>query len=275
MKRLSVMLLFLLLLPAAAAQAKKTYYVSLGDSLGAGYQKTADGTVDFRPGYTAAVFKAAKKKNPKIKLKNFSCPGEDTTTFIGTCPDSGHASKPSQLAKAAKFLKTHKVKYVTISLGANNFTPCAKDGGVDITCVGEGKTRLDKELPKRFKAVRKAAGKNVRIAALSLYNPYVSFYLSPTSYSLAPQSDALAKSINTSIKDAADGADMVLADGYGAFDSGNFAMTGTYNGQSVPQNVENVCTFTQQCLAAPQGNIHPTDSGYALLGKAFKKVLGL
>jgi hypothetical protein len=68
---------------------------------------------------------------------------------------------------------------------------------------------------------------------------------------------------------------MVLADGYGAFDSGNFAMTGTYNGQSVPQNVENVCTFTQQCLAAPQGNIHPTDPGYALLGKAFKKVLGL
>jgi lysophospholipase L1-like esterase len=276
MKRLSIALLCLLLAPAAA-QAKKppVYYVSLGDSLGAGYQKTVDGTVDFRPGYTRAVYKAARNKTPRLKLRNFSCPGEDTATFAGTCPDAGHASTPSQLGKAARFMKTHKVKYVTISLGANDFTKCADGDSVDLTCVSNGLTQLKAELPKRFKAVRRAAGKKVKIAALELYNPYLALYFSPTAYSLATLSDALVKQVNTVIADVAGQQKFVLADGYGAFDAGNLTNTTTFNGQTVPVAVANVCADTQMCLDAPQKNIHPTDAGYALLGKAFITALGL
>jgi lysophospholipase L1-like esterase len=278
MKRILVVLLLALAALPASAHAAKTFYVSLGDSLGAGYQKTADGSVVFRPGYTGPVFKAAKKTTKRLKLRNFSCPGENVTTFAkGDCPDAAKASEPSQLARARKFMKAHKgqIAFVTVSLGANEFTPCSKPYSIDLTCVGDGKANLDANLGKRFKAIRKAAGKKAKVAALTLYNPYVAYYLDPIQYNLASLSDGLAGGVNDTIRKAAKAQKFKVADGFAAFGSGNFEQMTDYQGQQVPVAVANVCKFTQQCLAAPQKNIHPTDLGYKTLAKTFISARGL
>jgi lysophospholipase L1-like esterase len=276
---LAVLLLVAFALPAASPAAKKRFYVSLGDSLGAGYQKAADGTVVFHPGYTGVVLRAAKKTTKRLKLRNFSCPGEDVMTFaVGGCKDTERASSPSQLARAAKFMRAHKgqIALVTVSLGANEFTPCTSEQfGVDLTCVGKGKGIIDEFLPERFEAIRKAAGKRTPIAALTLYNPYVAYYLDPVQYNLAPLSDGLAGGVNDTIAKAAKAQRFKVADGFAAFDSGNFSEMGEFNGQQVPVAVANACKFTQQCLLPPQKNIHPTDLGYKTLGNAFISALGL
>ena len=43
----------------------------------------------------------------------------------------------------------------------------------------------------------------------------------------------------------------------------------------IPLAVANVCRYTQMCLPAPQGNIHPNGKGYALIARTFIKVLKL
>ncbi|MEA2292982.1 MAG: hypothetical protein QOE86_621 [Solirubrobacteraceae bacterium] len=290
MRKLPLFLLMLLVAAigpgAAAANAaqKKTttsYYLSLGDSLATGYQKDATGAVVYsKSDYTHRLFNTARKSTPKLKLQALGCPGEDTTTFqAGGCPVVRKpADATSQLKRAVAFLKAHKghVKYVTLAIGANNFTKCTPNGAVDLTCVSAGQATLKQDLPKIFAALRKAAGKNVPIAELALYNPYLQFYLRGTdSRSLALASDGLAQAVNTDIRAAAKGSKLLIADGYKAFDSGNLATTTTFDGQSVPTAVAEVCTFTQMCLPAPQGNIHPTTAGYKALYKAFLKAFKL
>ena len=60
-----------------------------------------------------------------------------------------------------------------------------------------------------------------------------------------------------------------------AFASENLDDQTTLNGQTFPVAVANVCALTQQCLPAPQANIHPNDAGYTVIAKAIKTVLKL
>jgi lysophospholipase L1-like esterase len=266
---------------AAASAASNSYDLSLGDSLAAGYQKDATGSVVYsKSDYTHLLFKRAAKSTKHLKLVALGCPGEDTTTFqAGGCPSPRTpADKTSQLKRAVKFLKQHKgqVKFVTVAIGANNFTKCTPGGAVDLTCVSKGQAALKKDLPVIFRALRKAAGKKTKIAELALYNPYLQFYLRGESYrSLALAADGLLQGVNKDIRAAAKPSKILVADGYKAFDSGDLSTTTLFNGQTVPTAVAKVCTFTQMCLPAPQGNIHPTNAGYQALYTAFRKALKL
>src|SRR4051812_15706376 len=99
MKKLLILLgLVALLAPStASAKAKTSYYLALGDSLAAGYQQDAAGKPVFSPNsYVNQVFRAAHKRNHRLKLVNLGCPGESIETFTaGLCPFPLNASQRS------------------------------------------------------------------------------------------------------------------------------------------------------------------------------------
>src|SRR4051794_29345932 len=73
------------LAPTAGAAAKKprtTYYLSLGDSLAAGYYKDPGNVVRYSAvDYTHLLYAKARKKDRHLKLATMGCPGESTATF--------------------------------------------------------------------------------------------------------------------------------------------------------------------------------------------------
>jgi lysophospholipase L1-like esterase len=269
MRLLPLALALVLLVPAGAeAKAKPSYHLALGDSLAWGYQQDAAGAIVRSPnGYVTQVYKAARKRAKRLKLVNYGCPGETLTTFtdggcIGQPLSSSLNDTRPQWTKALAFLKKHRkrVRLITISLGANEFTFCAKGDSVDIACIGAGLERLKAELPVVAKKIRKAAGRKVRIVTHDLYNPYLALALRGGEYAtLAYASVAIQQQINAAIRTAVSPARFKVAPVAAAFGS----------------DVETVCALTQACLPKPQGNIHPNDAGYTAIARAFKKTLKL
>ena len=93
------------------------YYVSLGDSLARGIQPATWGAdVVTRRGYTDQLAALLRRSLPGLRLVEFGCPGETTTTMIhgGIC----RYPAGSQLRQAARFLKLAAVSVITFSLGA-------------------------------------------------------------------------------------------------------------------------------------------------------------
>jgi lysophospholipase L1-like esterase len=267
--------------PAAAAK-KKLIYVSLGDSLAWGYTKAADGSVvqsdrDYSS-LLAAKARTNKRYGKTLALQRLGCPGEDTATYLngGVC---SYTSSKSQAGAANKFIKANRsrIAFITLSIGANNFTPCAKGTGVDIACVQKGNAALDRDLPKIYSGLRKAAGTKAKIVVSNQYDPYLALYLSGSDYhQLALLTVDLAKQINGKI--AADAkakkAKFLVTDMFKAFQTNKLTTTTTVNGQQIPTAVAAICQLTLMCQPPPVGpDIHPTDAGYATMATAFQKTL--
>jgi lysophospholipase L1-like esterase len=282
--RLPLALLALVLVAAmagpASAATKKPIYVSLGDSLAWSYSVAPDGSiVQSAKGYTellAAKARQSKKYGKNLTVKKFACPSvEDTTTY----QTGGRCSffKKSQQSDSIAYIKKNRkrIGFITLSLGNNNFTPCSKGGAVDIACVQKGNTNLDKDLPKIYKALRKAAGKSVPIVTFNVYDPYLALYLQGADYrDLALLTVDLARQISASIETRAKVQKIKVADAFGAFKTAEVTSTVTVNGQPIPVAVGAICSLTFMCRPAPVGpNIHPTDAGYAALATAAGKQL--
>jgi hypothetical protein len=89
---------------AATADAAQPahYYVSLGDSLAAGYQPDAHADVP-EVSYTDQLYLRLKAPDPTLRHVRFGCSGETTTTMIdgGKCAYAGAAS-PEALPAALR-----------------------------------------------------------------------------------------------------------------------------------------------------------------------------
>lgn len=83
------------------------YYLALGDSLAAGIQPDAQGTIEpTDQGYPNQLDTLLQAFAPGIKLANLGCSGETTGTFTtgGVCDFQGAGS---QLSSALDFLSGH------------------------------------------------------------------------------------------------------------------------------------------------------------------------
>lgn len=271
--------------PASAA-TKKPIYVSLGDSLAWSYSKADDGSVvRSDSGYTellAAKARGTKRYGRKLTVKKFGCPGESTASYLGATKTVGAAFdcgfKKSQHADALAYIKKNRkrIGFITISIGANNFTPCAPAlGSVDILCVQKGNEALDRDLPKIFRDLRKAAGKKVLIAAPNLYNPYLALFLRGAEYrELALLTIDLSVQIGSTIERFAKQQKIRVADTLTAFRTTDVTRVTQLNGQSVPVAAAQICAYTFMCRPAPVGpDIHPNDAGYGAIATAFQKAL--
>jgi lysophospholipase L1-like esterase len=286
------------LAPTAAHAAKPApkYYVALGDSLSVGVQPNAAGkSVETHQGYADQLFALKRRSVPGLRLYELGCGGENTESMLGTGPRTfcqygrdrrigyGTVRKGSQIKAAENFLREHRghIAFVTIDIGANNVDGCARGANVDLACLNNGIAAIKRDVPKISRRLRAAAGRNVPIAGMTLYDPFLVLYFDPNTRSIAQSSVAFAKVVNQAISDAHKRNGITrVADVFSAFRTADTTAV-TFSGpptnnqaQQVPRDVERICTLTWMCAARPRGpNIHANAAGYGVIARTFKPLV--
>ncbi|HET9719988.1 MAG TPA: SGNH/GDSL hydrolase family protein [Solirubrobacteraceae bacterium] len=292
---LAVLSLALLLAAQSALAAKRAhakqshYYLALGDSLSVGFQPLANPGLETNQGYTNDLRAHYARQVKRLKLVDLGCPGDttgsllsgqgnDASAMLYHCPRTGG----SQLAAAVKFLRAHhrrgEVPLVTIDIGANDVDGCVNEPSFAqiIACVGAGEQAIKTNTPKILSALRRAAPKGTKFAAMNLYDPVLAFELSSSSQerSLGTASLALVSSINSDIGAADRAVRFKTADVAGAFGTYETRPI-SYGSQSVGADVVKICQLTWMCTSPPIGpNIHANATGYSVIAGAFESVIG-
>lgn len=247
---------------AASVSGRATdWYLALGDSLAAGFQPGLGD--DKTGGYTGRVLSSLQVTDPKLKLSNLSCSGEDLTTMMqgGRCA----YEEGSQLAQALVFLHahTHTTRLVTVTIGANDVQRCVRGTTIDLVCINQGLANVQQRLPQVLAALRSAAPE-AQVVVTNYYNPFLAaWFVSPP---LAAQSSVLQGALNAIISGAATATGSSTADVATAFRS--LDTTPLANG--VPTNVATICQLTWMCTL---NNIHANDQGYATIASAVLAVV--
>lgn len=260
--------------PGASGDHAPVYYLSLGDSLAAGYQPNGDPANMRRTneGYADQLYAIAKSWYPNLQLVKLGCPGETTGTMIngGICAyDHG-----SQLDEAVSFLHAHQkfVAFVTIDLGSNDF-PCQ----TGLACLPPGVATIQANLPSILATLREAAGPGIPIVGATLYDPFLAAWLT------GPEGQAFAQMsvfqaivpINQMITGIYGAAGMPVADVEGAFSTTDFITLVPFGPfGDVPLNVVRVCQWTWICTPPPLGpDNHANALGYRAIAEAYAAAL--
>ncbi|HLG66420.1 MAG TPA: SGNH/GDSL hydrolase family protein [Acidimicrobiales bacterium] len=239
------------------------YYVALGDSLAAGVGATtaADSYVDLVAQHELARF-------PGLQLENFSCAGATTGTMLdggGTCA----YSSGTQLGDAEAFLEAHQgqVAFVTIDIGANDVDHCVTAGTfIDLSCLQQGIAAIESQLPQILAGLARA-DPGLPVFGMNYYDPFLAAWLlGSAGQALAVESVVLADQLNDDLAQIYGAAGYPTADVADAFATDDVAMTGSYNGQTLPHDVANICNWTFMCTNA---DIHTNDTGHSVIAAAF------
>jgi lysophospholipase L1-like esterase len=277
--------LSLLAIPAAAqaAKAKPQYYVSLGDSYAAGYQRfSATDARTTRDGFAYQLVGKARKRGYKLKLVNFGCGGETSvsilqrkTKCLGLGPGGVDYAGRTQAAAAVKFLRAHKgqVKLLTVSIGGNDVTACAKQAD-PVGCVGPAMEKVKANGKVLLKRLRKAAGKKTRIVGITYPDVILGAWVGENpDQDLAKLSVAAFQSLlNPALKDmyASVGGKFVdVTKATGAYTPLDQTTTLEPYGV-VPVAVAEVCKLTAYCAFR---DIHPNAEGYGIIADLIAKTL--
>jgi lysophospholipase L1-like esterase len=274
-----------LAVPAAAhaAEPKRQYYVSLGDSYATGFQPSvvhqATGT---RNGFAYQVPALAKRRGYRFKLVNFGCGGETTVSLLertapcaGPGPGGVDYAGSTQIAAAERFLRKHRgrVGLITVSIGGNDVTRCVRDPNV-APCVAAGIESVKKNVTLIAERLRAAAGRKVPIVGTTYPDVLLGLWVGPNpSQDLAKLSVVAFKNLlNPALKQAyaaANGrfADVTAATGaYGSLDeTATIAAYGT-----IPLPVAKACEYSYYCEFR---DIHARTSGYRVIAQLIVKAL--
>ena len=281
---LCLALLLALGLPAAAQAADRDYYVSLGDSYAAGYQATGPGTgKTTRNGYAYQLVGEARERGHRLKLVNFGCGGETTTSILrrksacgGPAVGGPRYRGRTQVAAAERFLRRHRgeVGLITVSIGGNDVTSCA--GQPDpIPCVTAAVESIEKNVGTLTKRLRKAAGKKARIVGLTYPDVILGNWVTgqPADQDLARLSVvAFQALINPALEKVYKGAGGRFVDvtaATGAYTPLEQTTTLAPYG-TVPVAVAEVCRLTYYCEFR---DIHARTSGYRVIADLIAKTL--
>jgi lysophospholipase L1-like esterase len=262
-----------------AAAAAKQLYVSLGDSYAVGYQPTGTDTgATTTNGYAYQLPALVTAKGYHLQLENFGCIGATTASITAEKGCDPRALGPkgvpypdqTQADAAIAYIHAHagKVALVTVSIGGNDVTSCAKDPS-PIPCVSAAVEGIKKNLGTMLTRIRAAAGPNTTIIGITYPDVILGAYLqpSPSAKDLAKLSvTAFQSVINPALAaqyQAVDGTfvDITKATGaYGSFDeTTDLAPYGV-----IPTPVAKVCELTYFCQYT---DIHPKTSGYTLIAR--------
>jgi lysophospholipase L1-like esterase len=280
--------LLAVLTAAPASAAKSRYYLALGDSLAQGMQPGASGiTVDTQQGYADQLYAIEKPRFPGLKLIKLGCGGETTASLLtgrgnpdalllGCNPAGG-----SQIAAAERFLRGHRgrgeVALLTLDIGANDLVGCASGSTFDVACVIRGVDSIRVNMPRIMRRLRRAAATRTPMAAMTLYDPFLQLYLTPTRRSEAITVNDYAHNINRALERIYRAGAFAVAHVDNAFRTYDLSTPTALSGQAspLPVAVAEVCRLTWMCAAPPAGpNIHPNQAGYALIAHSFATALG-
>ncbi len=259
---------------ARGATQPAMYYLSLGDSLAAGYQPIGPESNMHRTnlGYADQLWAQARWWIPNLRLVKLGCPGESTTSMIngGPCAfDHG-----TQLAEAVAFLQAHpgQVAFVTIDIGFNDF-PC----DTDVSCLYPGIASIRANLPTILATLRQAAGPSTPIVGMTIYDPFLpAWFQGPEGQAFARMSvEQAVVPLNTILTGIYAAFGSPVADVQGAFATTDFSTIVTLPGiGAVPRNVALVCLGTWLCVPPPLGpDRHANVIGYHMIADAFAAVL--
>jgi lysophospholipase L1-like esterase len=251
-----------------AAQAASTpvqYYVAMGDSLAAGTGATT--TAD---DYVNLVYQHELARHPGLQLENLGCGGATTTSVING-PGCSYTTG-TQLGDAEAFLRSHpgQVEMLTIDIGANDVDGCIGSSGINTSCLQSGLNQITTNLPLILSGLR-AADPTLAIYGMDYYDPFLNQWLTGTSgQTVAQQSEVGAVALNNELGQIYSAEKAAMADPATLFQTTNFALTGSYDGTTVPENVALICAWTLMCS---ENNIHTNDEGHAELALAFEAVI--
>ncbi len=260
---LGAILIAVLGLPFSAS-AEEKYYLSLGDSIAAGYQP--NGAVG--QGYADQL----QVKIPSFRLKKLGCYTDETTVAMihgGACLYPHH----TQLAEAMDFLKNHKnsVALITIEIGANDVMNCSITRPLDMGCIHRALTAIKTNLPSILHELRVAAP-GVPIVGMNYYDPYLAYWLLGDR-AFATDTLSAFDQFNDTLERVYKGAGSPVANVEGAFSTTDFAtQVVSPDFGTIPLNVARICQWTWMCVALGP-DIHPNKEGYRVITRAFLKVL--
>jgi lysophospholipase L1-like esterase len=252
--------------PGGKFNPPKSYYLSMGDSLGFGLQAdrlfamfdAGTYTPDaFNTGYTDDFATQMRQIRPHQQVVNLSCPLETTDTMIsGGCPftDFGLAIHTdysgAQLDAAIALLKAHpgQVSPITVGIGVNDALGVLGDQcNFDPTCIAESgfQQHLAQNLDQILGALR-AAAPNTEIIVVVFSNP---FKIDDPSTDQAWNQDYVQVEASAAARNRA-----FFANGFDAIST-----------------TDQLCQLTFLCTT---GDLHPTDTGYQVLANLIDSVSG-
>ena len=248
-----------------------TYYISIGDSIAAGYQP--DVNQDTQVAYSDQLYSQLKQHDPGLKHIRLGCDGETTASLIkgGTC---SYPNAQSQLDAAVKALTQHgdRVRYVTVDIGANDILQCvSKAGAFDQDCVNRATQAIPQNLAQITRALRAEGSQGTQFAGMTYYNPFLAQWLSGQGgQETAKGSVSLVNAENAALSQVYTAAGFKVADVAGAFGSNDFTPVSAPGYGEVPRNVATVCQLTWACT---NQDPHPNSSGHTVIASTFAAVL--
>jgi lysophospholipase L1-like esterase len=272
----------LLALPAHAGAKPKQLYVSLGDSYATGYQVTPEGGRNTRKGFAYQLPGLAKQRGYDLKLVNFGCGGETSTsllTRVAVCRGPGPGGRDyagtTQIAAAERFLRKHRdrVKLITVSIGGNDVTACARAAD-PIACVGTAVQAIDENVTEIAQRLRAAAGEKARIVGITYPDVILGQWVGENAHQdLAKLSVVAFKQlINPALTKAYEAVGGRLVDvtartgAYGSLEE----LVPLPSGELVPEPVARVCELTYYCEFR---DIHARTDGYRIIAKLVARTL--
>ena len=248
--------------PQSASTTPPRYYLALGDSLTYGVQpaKVDAGLPPsrFDTGFVDVFARRLRGLAPKLRVVNYGCPGESTTTFVtGGCPwlAGGHAlhdpHRGTQLDAALKFLRAHpgQVSPITLNLGGNDAQAVADACTGSFACARarapRAMTQITARLGSILRRLRLAAPK-ATLVVVGVWNNDVR---------TTRQSDPLYRAFDLALARVATGARARFADPFPLFNPRG----------SLAREKARICAYTFICS---RGDGHPTDAGYRALADA-------
>ncbi|WP_214408567.1 SGNH/GDSL hydrolase family protein [Sphaerisporangium fuscum] len=256
--------------PAQAAE-EETYYLALGDSLAAGAQPVGEGNavVATNEGYADQLYAKLKESDPNLRLVKLGCVGETAKSFVygGVC---GYDGAGSQLGAARNFLRKNgaKVKYLTISIGAQEVYGCITPTGADTGCMLKGLASAGLYMPQVVGGIKLAASARTRLMGMNWYNPAVAAWLlSDDGKNQAKQSQLLSGTLNLKMKVNYGAWGFKLADVCADWRCDDWTEDTPFNW---PRNVWDLMTRTW--MPNVIGNWLPKAHGYGYIADTFAKV---
>jgi lysophospholipase L1-like esterase len=258
--------------PSTTATPGPIYQLSLGDSLAAGVGASTPAN-----DYVNLLAAHEQASMPGLQVENLSCGGATTSTMLnggGACT----YTSGTQLGDAVAFLQAHpgQVRYITIDIGANDVDNCLTGGTISLSCIETGLATISSNLPNIVAALQEA-GNGVPIFGMDYYDPFLQQWITGTSgQGLATESAELSSVLNGDLTRIYGSLDANPVDVQGPFAVQDFAMTGSFQGTTVPENVSRTCAWTHMCDPIPGGyamNIHTNDIGHTKLAAAFEQTI--
>ncbi|HEX6360156.1 GDSL-type esterase/lipase family protein [Actinophytocola sp.] len=263
----------------SSAPPAERVYVSLGDSYATGYRPADAGAA---AGATRDGFASLVAERSDLRLINVACSGATSESLRdepGCAPfnraiDAPDPAGRTQIDAAVEALRAHAgdVGLVTVVIGGNDLTPCARASTVSAaaSCASRAVTEVRTNLAAILPALREAAG-DAPIVGLTYPDVFLGAWVSPDfpdGQNLARLSVPLFRDFfNTALEAEYEkiGATFVdITDTTGGYEPlTELTQDPTYG--PIPAPVAKVCELTYFC---EQTDVHPTPAGHQAIASA-------